>query len=80
MMQNQESHKNRKEDLIMSIQDKIDVPNVMTPSIEKDSSVQQASTKARFAINLATSVACATRKEINMKITKGPLVHPRHIR
>ena len=73
-------HRNTKEDLIMSIQGQIDVPNVVTLSIEKGSGVQQASTNARFAINLATSVACATRKMINMKITKGPLVHPRHIK
>ena len=79
MMRNQENLKNIKEDLIISIPDKIDVQNVVTPSIEKDSGVQQPSTNVKFVINLATSVACATRKEIDMIITKGPLVHPRHI-
>ena len=78
-MRNQESHKKIEEDLIMSKPDKIDVQNVVTPSIEKGSGVQQASTNVKCAINMATSVACATRKEINMTITKGPLVHPRHI-
>ena len=33
-------HKNTKEDLIMSIQGQIDIPNVVTPFIEKDSVVQ----------------------------------------
>ena len=78
MMRNQKSHK-KIEDLIMSIQDKIDVQNVATPPIEKGSGVQQASSNVKFVINLATSVACAARKEINMIITKGLLVHPRHI-
>ena len=41
MMRNQENHK-KIEDLIMSITDKIDEQNVVTPSIEKDSDVQQA--------------------------------------
>ena len=35
LMKNQESHKKIEEDLIMSIQDKMDVKNVVTPSIEK---------------------------------------------
>ena len=71
MMRNQETHK-KIEDLIMSIQDKIYVKNVVTPPIKKGLAVQQASTSVRFVINLATSVACATGKEINMIITKGP--------
>ena len=79
MMRNQKSHKKIVEDLSISIPDKIDVQNVVTPPIEKGLGVQQASTSVRFVINLATSVAFATRKEINMIITKGPLVHPRHI-
>ena len=49
MIRNQESNKKTK-DLIMRIQDQKDVSNVVTPSIEKDSGVQQASTNARFAI------------------------------
>ena len=79
IMRNQESHKKIEEELIMSKQNQIDVPNVVTPSIENVSGVQQASTSVRFAINLATSVAYATRKERDMIITKGPLVHPSHI-
>ena len=51
MKRNQEGHK-KIEDLILNIQGKTDVQNVVTPSTEKVLGVQQASTNARFVINL----------------------------
>ena len=78
-MRNEKSHKNTEEDLIMSRPEKIDVHNMVTPSIKKGSGVQQESSNVKYVINLATSIACATRKERNMITIKGPLVHPRHI-
>ena len=71
MMRNHESHK-KIEDLILSARDKTDVQNVGTPPTEKGLDIQQASTNVRYVIRLATLVACATRREMDMRITKGP--------
>ena len=79
MKRNQENNKKTKEDLIMSIPEQIDVQNVVTPSIEKDSCVQQASTNVRFVTNLATSTASVTRTKRVYIIKEGHLVHPKHI-
>ena len=62
-------------DLILSAQDQTNVINVVTPNTEKGLAVQQAISSLIFVINLVTSVACATRRQI----TKGPWIHPRHI-
>ena len=77
-MRNQESHKKIEEDLILSIQDKTDVQNMVTPSTEKGLGVQQASTSVRFVINLATSVTCIIRKQMACKNTKGDWTLPGH--
>ena len=78
MMRNQESNNKIQEDLILSIQVKTNVQNVVTPSTKNVLNVQQASTNARFVINLTTSAASVTRRKIASIIKEGPLVHPRH--
>ena len=74
----QESHK-KIEDMILSAQDRTHAVNVMTPDTEKGSDAQQVSTSVIFAKRLVISVACATRRKINI-ITRRPMVHPRHIK
>ena len=76
-MKMQESHK--KSDLIQSTPGQTGVINVVTPSIEKGSDVQQVSTNVLFVRRLVILVACGTREKIDMLITWSPLVHPRHI-
>ena len=70
-----------KEDLIVikHTQARKYVRSVVIQDILRDLDVQQAKTNVRIAINLASSVACATRR-IDIK-TKGPgnTDHPRHI-
>ena len=74
----QQSHK-KIEDMILSTQDRTPAVNMVTPNIEKGSGVQQVSTSVIFAKRLVISVACATRRKINI-ITRRPMVHPRHIK
>ena len=74
----QESHKKR-EDMILSTQDRTDPVNVVTLNIEKGSDVPQISTSAVFVRRLIILVACATKKR-DMSITRGPKVHSRHIK
>ena len=66
------------EDLILSTQDQTDVHNVVNPNTEKSLGVEQACTSVRCVTNLATSVACTTRREMACIISKGPWVHPGH--
>ena len=74
-------HKSHKkiEDLILSTQGQTDVINVVTPSTEKVLDVHQESTSVIFARRWVILIASATEKEIYVLITKGPLVHSRHI-
>ena len=78
MITNQECYKKIKEDLILRAHNQTDVQNVVTPNTEKGLGVQQASTNVRFVTNLATSVACATGREMACIMSKGPWVHPGH--
>ena len=52
---------------LKEIQAKKDIVNVVTGNIYRDSDVQLRSTNARIAISLVMSVACATRKKVQIQ-------------